>query len=636
MGEQDVQGRLSGEQRRSISQAILDDLGALEHMLEKGMVERDRRRIGAEQELFLIDENWRPAPVAPGVLETLQDPHFTTELARFNLEANLDPIDFRGQCFRELEEQLNTLLAKARTAAAAHDSKILLTGILPTIAMSDLGLENMTPNPRYFALNDALTALRGSSYEFRIRGVDELMVKHDSVMVESCNASFQAHLQVDPEQFPLYYNVAQAVAAPILAAVTNSPLLFGRRLWAETRIALFEQAVDTRATQESLRESAPRVWFGRDYVHKGITEIYKEDITRFRALLAAEKSEDPFELLRRGEAPALRALSVHNSTVYRWNRGCYGRTEGKPHLRIENRILPSGPTAQDEVANSAFWFGLMEGMVGRYEDVTERLPFEYANANFHAAAQLGLSAEFTWFDGEHIVARDLLLERLLPIAREGLERQEVDSRDADRYLDIIAQRVEKRQTGAHWLVQSWEATKGKGTTNERLSALTAAMVNRQHLGRPVHEWSLAAFDEAGDWRRSFQRVEHFMTTDLYTVQEDELIDLVANLMDWNRIRHVLVEDGQQHLVGLVSYRSLLRALSKRARANPEPLSVSDIMTRNPITVDPDTPTLDVINLMRQHKVACVPVVRGDKLVGVVTERDFMDITAELVQEKLRD
>jgi len=341
MGSHEIQPLHRSEDLRVFMRCLLADLRALEQMLESGMIEAGVRRIGAEQELVFVDDHARPAPVALEVLEDLDDPCFTTELARFNLEFNLDPMSFGGLCLSELEGQLDARLDEARAAAARHGAEPILAGILPTLQKSDLTLDNMTPKPRYKALNDTLTRLRGSAYEFRFTGTDELIIKHDSVMLESCNTSFQVHFQVSAEEFPRFYNAAQAVAGPTLAAAVNSPLLFGRRLWKETRIALFQQALDTRAAGLQLQERRPRVSFGSSWVRRCVTEIFQEDIARFRVLLGRAVDEDPLAVLADGRIPPLTALQLHNGTVYRWTRPCYGITDGKPHLRIENRILPS-------------------------------------------------------------------------------------------------------------------------------------------------------------------------------------------------------------------------------------------------------------------------------------------------------
>jgi hypothetical protein len=265
-------------------------------MLERGMFEEGVARIGAEQEAFLIDAGGHPAPLSMAVLERVADPHFTTELGLFQLEINADPLPFSGDSLSRLEKQLQTLVGRGREAARGLGLDLILTGILPTLRKTDLGLEAMTPLPRYAALNDATSRLRGEAYFIDIRGIDELRTQHDSVMVEACNASFQAHLQVDAKGFAHAYNVAQMIAAPVLAAAANSPLLWGRRLWAETRIPLFEQAVDSRHSSQA-RQMAPRVTFGNRWVRDSIIEIYREDIARFRALVGTDLDEDPMAVL---------------------------------------------------------------------------------------------------------------------------------------------------------------------------------------------------------------------------------------------------------------------------------------------------------------------------------------------------
>ena len=637
MGEHDVREDISGEQLRLFMRHLLDDLRALERMLADGWIESGVRRVGAEQEMFLVGAGFRPAPLAVEALEAIDDPHFTTELARFNLEANLDPLSFGGDCLSRMESQLAELIALARRGAEGRGGEIALCGILPTLRKSDLGLENMTPVPRYFALNRAMNKLRGGAYNFQIKGMDELIVKHDSVMLESCNTSFQVHFQVGAEEFAQLYNIAQAVAAPVVAAATNYPLLFGRRLWRETRIALFQHAVDTRSTSHELRERRPRVTFGRRWVAESVTELFQEDIARFKILLGGDLDEDPFAEIRAGRPPKLKALRLHNGTVYRWNRPCYGITEGKPHLRIENRYLPSGPSIVDEVANAALWFGLVSALSRDIDDVTKLMEFEDAHSNFTAAARNGLAAELVWFEGKEYSAPDLLLNELLPMARSGLERGGVDSKDIDHYLGIVERRVRSKQTGSQWVHQSLAAMKGKGTEGERMSALTASAVRQQKIGKPVSEWELASLAEAGGWEHHYYKVEQFMTTDLFTVSEDEPIDLVASLMDWEKIRHVPVEDNEHRLVGLVSYRSLIHLLAQGELAERgDPIPVSEVMKRNLTTVDPGTTTLEAVALMKKKHIGSLPVVKDGHLIGIVTERDFMDIAGELLEAKLKE
>ena len=286
---------------------------------------RDRRhahrgRAGAVHRRRLL----QPAPNALAVLADIADGHFTTEVGAFNLELNLDPQVFEGECPSRLEAQLDQLLAVGRSVAGPPGCTVL-TGILPTIRKGDLSLSNMVQNPRYLALNNALMDLRGEAYELHIKGTDELRVRQDSVMAEACNASFQVHLQVRPDEFVNLYNVAQLLAGPVLACATNSPLLFGKRLWSETRIALFEQAVDTAPSWPSPARAQRAVTFGTGWVMSSISELYREDITRFRPVLAPDDHADPFLDLAEGRPPSLQALRLHTGTVWRWNRGVLWR-----------------------------------------------------------------------------------------------------------------------------------------------------------------------------------------------------------------------------------------------------------------------------------------------------------------------
>ena len=627
-----VEGELAGEDRRRFTRAILADLRALERMLAENMLESGVGRIGAEQEMFLVDKAYQPALSALKVMEKLQDPHFTTELGLFQLEMNADPQPFGGKGISALEAQLSGLYERVRSATSELDLHPVLVGILPTIRKSDLGLESMVPSPRYMALNRATTNMRGEPYDFSIKGMDELIVRHDSVMVEACNSSFQVHFQVDADEFARLYNVAQLLAGPMMAISANSPLFFGRRLWAETRIALFRQAVDTRSHTSHLRESEARVSFGTRWVKQSITEIFQEDIARFRTLVGTDLDEDPMAVLDRGEIPQLKALRLHNGTIYRWNRPCFGVAGGKAHLRIENRVMPAGPSVLDEVANGAFWFGLMAELAARGLEADKRIQFDIAGANFYTAAREGLGATFSWLGGKDIAAVHLILDKLMPAAEAGLRRQKVKEADIKRYLGVIDQRVKTTRTGARWQLSSWNALKDKGTPGEKANALVAATVKRQLTRRPVHEWERARLDEAAASHHNYLKVDQYMTTDLFTVHEDDPVEMVTILMDWERLRHIPVEDKDHRLRGLVSYRALLRLLAAGGSTKDTP--VSKVMRRDVKTVTPETDTLEALKLMQRYRVGCLPVVQNERLVGVVSTEDFLPIAHKLIEQKL--
>ncbi|MDX1675432.1 MAG: glutamate-cysteine ligase family protein [Longimicrobiales bacterium] len=613
----------------AFTRALLRDVQALERILAEDRIETGVRRVGAEQELILVDDRRVVAPVAMDVLDTLDDARFTTELARFNVEVNVPPFEVSPTLFSELQAALDELVGRVQDAAREHGADIVLTGILPCLNQRDLSLDNMTPRDRYRRLNEATMALAEGRMLLHVTGTDELRVEHDSVMLEACNTSYQVHVQVEPDEFARFYNAAQLVTAPLLAASANSPFLFGKRLWAETRIAVFRQSIDTRAASPSLRELTPRVRFGDAWVERGVVELLEEDIVRFKTMMTKEPDEDPIEVLDAGGVPKLGCLQLHNSTIYRWNRPCYGITDGKPHLRIECRVLPSGPTVADEVANSAFWLGMMVGAADRYEDLTSRLEFGDVKANFFAAARRGLNTGFTWVDQETASAPRLIRDTLLPLAEEGLATLGVDPEEAKRYLTLIDRRVAEDMTGTRWLEKSAQAMRAAASRPERCAALTSAMISRQQSGRPVHEWRLARIEEG--LGTTGPTVDQYMTTQLFTVHEDELVDLAAFIMDREKTRQILVEDEEFRLVGLISYRSLLRLLaSGRIQELGGPVPVSEVMTRDPITVPPDTPVTEAIRLMRDHEVSCLPVVQDEQLVGILSERDFMPLASELL------
>lgn len=616
-------------------QRLLDDVRALDQMIRGDLFEQGVTRIGAEQELFLVDSVHRPAPRSMELLERIDDPHFTTELARFNLEFNLDPLELTPDCLSRLHEDLETHLGHARAAAREMGIDVLMTGILPTLEKEDMSLDNMTPNPRYFALNQVMREIRGSDFRLHMKGQDEMSLRHDSVMLEACNTSFQVHLQVSAEDFARVYNVAQLAAAPVLAAAVGSPLLFGRRLWHETRIALFQQSVDTRKAASHRRAQYPRVSFGERWLDDSVVEIFQEDIARFRLLLTGDMGPDPLELLARGEIPDLKALRMHNGTVYRWNRPCLGVVDGVAHLRIENRMLPAGPTVVDEVANAAFWFGLVKGLGVDLGDVRREIDFDRVRKSFQSVARNGLDSQIYWLDGRVRPARELILDELLLRARDGLDALGVSEQDRDRYLGVIEDRVDSGRTASRWLLDSLASMDGDGTNYERLMQLTASFKGHQEGGEPVHAWPLARARESNAWHHSYRRVAGLMTTDLFTVDPDDVVDLAASLMDWRHIRHVPVEDAEHRLVGLVTHRTLMRVLAHSIGRERRPIAVHEVMQRELITVGPETSTLEAINTMREHGIACLPVVEHGRLVGILTERDFMKIAKQLLEDFLR-
>ncbi len=636
MGEQNVEQTADERTRRAFMKALLDEVRALEDMLGSGMIESGIRRIGAEQEMFLVDQSCRPALTAMQILETIEDPRFTHELGLFNMEANLSPLELGGDCLRQLEREADEVLDIARSKAAGVGSRVALVGILPTLTREHMSLDAMVPRARYFALNEALLRLRGSNFQFAVKGIDQLNINHDNLMLEACNTSFQVHFQVGAEEFAHLYNIAQAVTGPLLASCVNSPILLGKRLWHETRIAVFEHSIDARSEAHAARGHKPRVHFGDHWIDESVIEIFKEDIARFRVVLTTEFEDDPIGMVARGEVPRLRALCLHNGTVYRWNRACYGISDnGKPHLRIENRVIPSGPTVLDEVANAAFFFGMMSRLSHTIDDIRDHLNFSDAKSNFLAAAREGLRAQQVWFDNRQVTAQELIIDELLPLARVGLVEAGIDERDIDRYLGVIRNRVENRRTGARWQLESLENMRDQGNEHERLRALVSSMIEQSESGKPVSDWELASLCSQQDWRDSYRNVGQFMATDLFTVRPDDIVDFAASLMEWRHIRHVPVEDDAGLLLGLVSHRQLLRLIARGNRGD-EAVTVRDIMRPDPITVSPETTTVEAIRLMRDNRLSSLPVVEDGRLVGLVTEYDLIVVASRLLETYLSE
>ncbi len=632
MGENVDRMEMTEDSVRKFTRALLNDIKALEIMLDKGMIESGVERIGAEQELCLVDADCEPAPLNMDVLEGVNDPCVVTEYAKFNLEVNLDPQPFKGDCFSRMQDQLREKLRLISDVAAQHNANVALVGILPTIRQRDLVDKNMTPLPRYQMLNENLMRMRGGQpFRLSINGADELLTKHESSLLESCNTSFQVHLQVSPHDFVKKYNFAQLINAPLLAACSNSALLFGKRLWKETRIALFQQSIDTRRHMQSVREHSARVHFGKSWLKHNVVEIFKDNLARHRLIMHAAVEEDSLAVLEAGGIPKLKALCLFNGTIYPWNRACYGICNGKPHLRIENRVLPSGPTVADEMANTAFWLGLMKGMPDEYANLNEIMNFDGAIFNFFKAAKMGLDSRFTWLNDRVYTADDLILNEMLPMAREGLKMAEVDSSAIDEYMGIIQERVSMRHTGSLWMFESFTNMLREGTRSEAAAALTSRMVHLQKEGKPVHLWPLAELGRSAA-ESKYMRIEQIMSTDLYTVGKDDLVSLAAHIMHWKRVRHVPVEDDQRSVVGMVDSKAIIYHLVEDG-CEVKDMVVEEIMVPDPITIAPDTPTLDALAIMAERNDSCLLVVEDGKLVGMVTEYDFTKISAKLLRSR---
>ncbi|MGI9336233.1 MAG: glutamate-cysteine ligase family protein [Gammaproteobacteria bacterium] len=625
MGQHEVDGRAGEQEMREFTQRMLADMHALEAMLAGGMIESGERRMGVEQEMFLIDESARALPVGHHLAETLDGRQFTTELARFNFEANLAAQHLDATSLRLLERELNRTVSAVDIAAREHGGRVLLTGILPTLSLQDLSLANMTPDSRYRRMNEALSKLRGGRFRVHIEGVEEVDIDHDSVMIESANTSLQLHFQVSAEEFARMYNLAQLITAPLLAGATNSPLLFGRHLWEETRVALFERAIDERSPAQQERSLMTRVGFGTDWVNDSVLELFRENAARFHVIMTRDSEADPLGLVRAGAVPSLAAMCLHNGTVWRWNRPCYGVSDGIAHLRIENRVLPAGPTVLDEVANAALFYGLMLGMQAQADEVPARLGFNAVRENFREAARRGLDAELEWIDGQRHVARTLLLESLIPAADSALAGIGVGATDRERYLGVLEKRVEHRRTGSRWLLDAVGNGGARAVDGAPLRRITQRMLSHQDAGEPVHEWRRYSAHCAPSHAPMMNNptVADVMTHDVFTVLPGDLLDLATNVMSWQHFRHVPVEDESGQLVGVVTARTLLESHAGRTAGGADAVAVASVMEREFVCVSPDTGLAEAADRLLATETGCLMVMSGGHVVGIVTERDVV-------------
>jgi len=633
MGDFNVRLATTKKEIQKFTKHLLKDVQAFEYMLENDWFEKGIARIGAEQEFCLVDKNLKPLPLSIEVINAAKMENLSPELAKFNLETNASPLVFEKNALSEMHEEIGRDLKKVEKIAQKFDADIILTGILPTVRKFDIERDNITPIDRYFALMDALRDMRGEEFLININGIDELNIKLNSGLIEAANTGFQMHLQVEPDDFAKKYNIAQAIAGPVLASAVNAPLLFGKRLWKETRIALFQQAIDTRVSSEHIRDRHPRVTFGTDWIKNSIMDIYKEDILRYRILLGAEFEQDSLDLVRKGKTPVLKALTVHNSTIYRWNRPVYGISEnGKPHLRIEARMFPAGPSLIDEMANAAFWLGLMEGYSNQIDDITKYMKFDDAKDNFYAAARGGMNKQFTWFNAKKYYANELILNELLPIARKGLKSRKIAAKDIDKYLGVIEERIKTGTTGADWMLKTYSEFQNKASREEIITIITSSTIKNQKANLPVHKWKVPKLQELPHWHPSKLLVEEVMNTDILSVHPDDILEFVADMMNWAKLRYVPVENEKGDFAGLITSRILLEILRKMNTTKTfKDLKVKDVMIKKPNTVNPSDKLTDAIKNMNKNKIGSLPVILNNKLVGMLTETDFFHLSRRLFE-----
>jgi hypothetical protein len=460
-------------------------------MLNEFRFDSDRPMTGLEIEVNLIDPDAQPAMRNAEVLADLADPSFQTELGQFNVEINVAPRVIEGDGLDVYEREVLASLVHADERARKSDARLVLIGILPTLRPEHLVLANMSDDPRYRLLNDQIINARGEDMTLDIRGQERLEAQSDSIAGESACTSLQFHLQVAPEEFAQYWNASQAISGIQVAVGANSPFLFGRRLWAETRIALFEQATDTRPEELKAQGVRPRVWFGERWI-TSIFDLFEENVRYFPPLLPITNDEDPVAVLEAGGVPHLGELRLHNGTIYRWNRPVYDIMNGRPHLRVENRVLPAGPTVVDQLANAALYFGLVRELCEQDRPIWTQMSFSAAEENFHTTAREGLDAPVWWPERGEVGVAGLVLDELLPLAATGLDRFGVRPATRDRLLGVIEGRCRTGRNGAAWqteVVRRLQERHGLDRSTA-LQQMLQRYAEGLHENVPVHTWPL--------------------------------------------------------------------------------------------------------------------------------------------------
>ncbi|MCZ7434645.1 glutamate--cysteine ligase [Streptomyces sp. WMMC1477] len=494
MGEKVAADGFGLPDRRRYRSKLRQCLQALDRLLEQQRFEGPRNLMGLEIELNLADAEGMPRMINEEVLGRIASRDFQTELGQFNLEVNVLPHAFTGRVLDQLAEELHTGLAYADRKAREAHGRVLMIGILPTLGPDDLISANFSRADRYTLLNDQIMAARGEEIRLEIDGPERLVHGSSSIGPAAACTSVQLHLQVTPARFPDVWNAAQAVLGVQLAVGANSPFLFGRELWRESRVPLFLQATDARPSAYAAQGVRPRAWFGERWIDSP-RDLFAENLRYFPVLLPLCDEEEPLEVLEHGGVPALTELALHNGTVYRWNRPVYDIADGVPHLRVENRVLPAGPSVTDVLANTALYYGLVRALADEPRPVWKRLPFAAAEENFQAAARHGIDARLTWPRSGRggspvtVPAHRLVLDELLPLAAAGLDAWGIEPADRDHYLGVIEERCRRRTNGAVWQVAAYHRARDGGLDREKaLAAVARRYTELVTAGEPVHTW----------------------------------------------------------------------------------------------------------------------------------------------------
>lgn len=493
MGQATEQTEFTEEEYVRFRDRLGSNLKSLEMLLQTPGFGEGPTSFGAELELYIVNSDGRLLPINKEIQQALDDDQLTLELNRFNLEYNFSPVLVRDNCFEKTEAEALAALSRINTCAERWQGSVFPIGILPTLQATDLGLSVMTDEPRYHALTDELRRIRGGPFRINIQGEDKIDHEMEDVTLEGANTSFQVHLKVRPDEFADLYNAIQLVTPLVLAISANSPILFGKRLWHETRVPLFKQSIDCRRP-DPLRPRPARVHYGNSWVRHGALELFAEAVRLYRPILPVCDEEDSFVVMSAGKAPTLSELRLQMGTVWLWNRPVYDPADGG-HLRIEMRTLPAGPSIKDMMANAALMIGLARLLQSSMRELIPSIPFDYCVRNFYRAAEKGLAAQLIWpstsqSEPEYHSAASIL-NRLLPMLPGQLSEMGFVESDFMPLLEVIKERLDNRQTGAQWQLDKLGLLRKTLSLEEALLAMQHEYQRNSLQNVPVAQWDLS-------------------------------------------------------------------------------------------------------------------------------------------------
>ena len=449
-----------------------------EHEYVKGLFAKgseifsNKYRIGYELEVCILDSDNLPNPINKEILDDIHSPLFTNELAKYDLEINGNVFELNGDAPLKLDEDMLSLWDEGQASAKKFNAELGLFGVLPSLKLKHFNKTLFQSDMhRYTLVSQRMRELRHEPVKILFQGEDEVSLEKDDVMLEALGTSLQIHLQIPFDESVAYYHAALLASVVLLGFSANSPLVLGKRAWHESRIAIFEQSVDTRNKERREHGDEKRVHFAHGYINSWM-DLFEQN-NAFKIIFADVKELPVSELHH---------FSLHNGTIWRWIRPILDRDkDGKHTLRLELRALPSGPTLIDTQVNIWFFIGLIEGFVKSKIDL-QKIPFETLKDDFYSVAKTGLNTKFHEpKDTKKVSLKEWILNDGLSLTKIGLDSFGIA--DADEYLNIIKERTSNGQNGASWQLEHFKKF-------NNIPKLMEDYMKNSEQNIPVHKWSL--------------------------------------------------------------------------------------------------------------------------------------------------